>query len=93
MCLSGEMRSTTLIWILGVESSNDCAPLSEGNITFGTMSTGKFRIGTGKARQDETEFVKKMKLYDIRPVSECYAKLSLAPMRTRWVDTDTGGGN
>jgi hypothetical protein len=48
--------------------------------------------GIRKARQDEIEFVKKMNLYDIRPITECYAKTGKAPIRTRWVDADKGGG-
>lgn len=72
----------------------DCVSLPEGGYYFWDDVNGKVLDSEGvrKARRDEIDFVQKMKLYDIRPVSECCSKTGGAPIRTRWVDTDKGGG-
>ena len=49
--------------------------------------------GVQAARAQEIAFAKKMGLYNIVPISECYRLTGKAPIRTRWVDTDKGDGN
>ena len=77
-------------WVLSTDGIRGCVSLPEGGYYFWDDVNGKILDWEGirKARQDEIAFVKKMKLYEIRPVSECYARTGKAPIRTRWVDTD-----
>jgi hypothetical protein len=39
-----------------------------------------------KARQEEIEFVKQLKVYEEVPIGECWANTGKAPIGTRWVD-------
>jgi hypothetical protein len=80
--------------IMEIEDESDCIELPGVGITFWDDVNGKVldTEGVRKARQDEIEFVKKMSLYKVVPVSECYQKTGKAPIRTRWVDSDKGEG-
>ena len=40
------------------------------------------------ARRKELEYFKKMRVYEKRPVSECYATTGKVPIKIRWVDTN-----
>ena len=39
-----------------------------------------------KARQEEIQYVQKMRLYDTVPVEGCYKNTGRAPITVRWVD-------
>ena len=43
-----------------------------------------------KARKEEIEYVRKMKLYTKVPIEECYATIGRAPITARWVDINKG---
>ena len=43
-----------------------------------------------KAREEEVEYVHKMKLYDKVPTSECYQRTGKAPISVRWIDINKG---
>ena len=43
-----------------------------------------------KAREEEIEYVRKMKLYTKVPIQECYAKIGRAPITIRWIDINKG---
>ena len=43
-----------------------------------------------KARLEEISFMEKRGMWDLRPITECYAKTGKAPMSVRWVDTNKG---
>ena len=46
-----------------------------------------------RARQDEIEYVHKMKLYDKVPIADCYAKTGKALITVRWIDIYKGTTN
>ena len=41
-----------------------------------------------KARMDETEYARNMKLYTKVPISECIAKTGKQPIAVRWIDVN-----
>ena len=43
-----------------------------------------------KARAEEVEFVRKMRLYDKVLISQCYQKTGRAPITVRWIDINKG---
>ncbi len=43
-----------------------------------------------KARLEEIDFMVKRGMWDLRPISECYARTGKAPMSVRCVDTNKG---
>ena len=46
-----------------------------------------------RARQEEIDYVHKMKLYEKVPKSECYRKTGKAPITLRWIDINKGDHN
>ena len=43
-----------------------------------------------RARAEEVEYVRKMKLYTKVPIDECYKKTGKAPITVRWIDINKG---
>ena len=43
-----------------------------------------------RARAEEVEYVRKMKLYNKVPIEECYQKTGKAPSTVRWIDINKG---
>ena len=43
-----------------------------------------------QSREEEIDYVRKMKLYNKVPISECYKETGRKPVSVRWVDTDKG---
>ena len=43
-----------------------------------------------KARQEEIDYVRNMKLYTKVPIEECYANIGRAPITVRWIDINKG---
>ena len=43
-----------------------------------------------KGREDELEIIEELKVWEIRPISECFDVTGKAPITTRWVDTNKG---
>ena len=39
-----------------------------------------------RARGEDIEYVRKMRLYPKAPIQECYAKIGKAPITVRWID-------
>ena len=43
-----------------------------------------------EARKEEVTYMEGHKLWELRPISECWEKLGKAPVSMRWVDTNKG---
>ena len=46
-----------------------------------------------EARKEEVTYMEGRKLWELRPISECWEKLGKAPVSMRWVDTNKGDEN
>ena len=61
-------------------------------IEFGDDISGKPLNGQSvrKARDKEVEYIRKSKLYDIVPLSDCFRDTGKKPIAGRWVDINKG---
>ena len=43
------------------------------------------------ARGEEVGFMEKRRIWDLKPIQECWDKTGKPPVSVRWVDTNKGG--
>ena len=58
------------------------------DVKGGSLPIGKVR----EARREEVGFMHERKLWDLRPIKECWEKTGRKPTTVKWVDTDKGEG-
>ena len=56
------------------------------DVSGAELDPGKVR----KARAEEVEYVRKMRLYEKVPVTQCYQRIGKPPITVRWIDINKG---